>query len=735
MTSKPARFSRVGTAFRLLALPAIGLLGVLSPSYARAWNSRPNIVIVLADDVGFSDIGCYGGEIRTPNLDRLGYQGIRFTQFYNTGRCCPTRASLLTGLYPHQAGIGWMVTDRGHNGYRGDLNRSSVTIAEVLQEAGYATYMVGKWHVTKHIQPDGPKDNWPMQRGFMRFYGTITGAGSYFDPATLVRDNTMISAPADPQYQPETYYYTHAISDHADRLIREHVTTHPERPFFLYVAYTAAHWPLHALEKDIAKYRGQYDEGYAAIRNARFQRLKSMGLISADWDLSPQVGDWEGVEHKEWEARCMEVYAAQIDSMDQGIGRILDALRATGQADRTVFLYLQDNGGCQEAIGRTGEWRRPVAATLPPIPPDVVRTEGRPTQNRAGVPTLTGPNIMPGPEDTYISYGIHWANASNTPFREYKHFVHEGGIATPLIVSWPEGIVHPGRLVTQPAHLIDLMPTCIELAGARYPAEYNGEKIQPPEGISLVPLLRDSKVERKSPLFWEHEGNRAVREGKWKLVAKEAQPWELYDMEADRTEMHDLAAEQPEITARLAAAWDAWAERANVLPLGTWRAPTERLSQQKSFTLRHGDSLPRPAAPNVVGTGLRITARISQSGQGVVVAQGGSSHGYAVFLGDGGPLFAVRRSGKLIVVTPASGTTDISKADVNEILVEWTRDGRITLQCNGTAVAKEQGVDPLSAMPADGLTVGFDDGGLVGEYGADNAFSGQIESVTVELRP
>lgn len=732
MTSRSASPFRIGAVSSIPALLIFVLsIWVYSPG-AVASPTRPNIIIVLADDIGFSDIGCYGGEIQTPNLDRLGSRGIRFTQFYNTGRCCPTRASLLTGLYPHQAGIGWMMTDRGYEGYRGDLNRRSVTIAEVLRQAGYATYIVGKWHVTKYIQPEGPKDNWPLQRGFMRFYGTITGAGSYFDPGTLVRDDTMISPMADPQYQPETYYYTHAISDHADRLIREHVATHPEQPFFLYVAYTAAHWPLHALEKDIAKYRGKYDAGYAAIRNARFERLKAMGLIDGDWDLSPQTGDWDSVEHKEWESRCMEVYAAQIDSMDQGIGRIMEALNATGQSERTVFFYLQDNGGCQEAIGRTGEWRRPVASTMPPIPPEAIRTQGRPSQNRAGVPTLTGPNIMPGPEDTYISYGINWANVSNTPFREYKHFVHEGGISTPLIVHWPEGIARPGRLEAQPAHLIDLMPTCVELAGGAYPAEFQGEKIKPMEGVSLVPLLRGEKLDRKSPIFWEHEGNRAVRDGKWKLVAKENRPWELYDMEADRTEMHDLAGEHPEIVNQLSAAWDAWAERADVLPLGAWRTPKEQLSEKRSFNLRHGDTLPRNEAPNVVGTGVRIVARISKMGQGVVLAQGGSSQGYALYFTEGRPRFAVRKGGKATVVAPAS---EVSYTGAGEITVDWERNGRVTLRWNGEVLGERDGISPLDVMPQDGLEVGFDDGGLVGDYGVDNAFSGRIESVTVELRP
>ena len=557
---------RLLLAIVLAAIPGVGI----HLPWARA-AERPNIVLIMADDMGYSDIGCFGGEIETPNLDRLAEGGLRFTQFYNTGRCCPTRASLLTGLYPHQAGVGWMMRDQGRDGYRGDLNRRCRTIAEVLRPAGYSTYMAGKWHVTKHTNPEGPKDNWPLQRGFDRFYGTITGAGSFFDPGTLTRGNTMISPFADPQYKPKEYYYTDAISDHAVRFIDEHAKERAEKPFFMYVAYTCAHWPMHALEKDIAKYQGKYDGGYAPIRKARREKMKRLGLITGDWETAPQVGDWEKQQHKEWESRCMEVYAAMIDNMDRGIGRIVETLKRTGQLENTLVLYLQDNGGCQEGNGRRGDFKRPVEATEPKIAADAVRLAVIPKQNRAGVPTLTGPHIMPGPEDTYIAYGINWANVSNTPFREFKHFVHEGGIATPLVAHWPEGIKRRGELDPQPGHLIDLMATCVDLAKAAYPTEVAGQKIRPMEGVSLAPAFTGKSLSRKSPIFWEHEGNRAIRDGRWKLVAKENRAWELYDMTADRTEMYNLVDEQPELVKRLSTTWETWAARADVLPLGAWR--------------------------------------------------------------------------------------------------------------------------------------------------------------------
>ena len=550
--------------FCLLASTIV--FGNMAAAAAGQASQRPNIIIILGDDMGFSDLGCYGSEISTPNLDRLATNGLRFTHFYNTARCCPTRASLLTGLYPHQAGVGHMIEDRGLEGYQGELNPRCLTIAEALKPAGYRAYAVGKWHVARNLKPEGAMHNWPLQRGFDRYYGTITGAGSYFDPGTLTRDNTPVSAFADPEYKPDQYYYTDAITDQAVRFIAEHQRSQAGQPFFMYVAYTAAHWPLHAREQDVAKYQGKYDAGYEPIRQARFEKEKKLGLIDPHWKLSPQWGDWEAVTNKAWEARCMEVYAAQIDRMDQGVGRIVAALEKEGQLDKTLILFLQDNGGCAEPIGRTGKMTRTNAPTLPLIAQDALRFDVRPKQTRAGYPMLHGPNIMPGPADTFIAYGKAWANVSDTPFREYKHWVHEGGISTPLIAHWPEGINGRGELRHEPGHLIDIMATCLDLAGAKYPAEKNGLKTTPLEGKSLLPAFAGKPIKREA-LYWEHEGNRAVHAGDWKLVAKSpGGKWELYDMKSDRTEMNDLAAKQPGRVKKMAAQWEAWAKRAHVLP-------------------------------------------------------------------------------------------------------------------------------------------------------------------------
>jgi arylsulfatase A-like enzyme len=558
----------------LATVALVGFASCLVAAEAR----RPNILLILADDMGFSDLGCYGGEISTPNLDRLAGEGLRFTQFYNTSRCCPTRASLLTGLYPHQAGIGHMTdTKATGDGYVGDLGRNCLTIAEQIRPAGYATYMCGKWHVTKYERDkDGPKHNWPLQRGFEQFYGTITGGGSYYDPTTLCRGNTFIAPQNDPEYRPKQFYYTDAISDSAIQFLQHHATQTSVKPFFLYVAYTAAHWPMHALPEDIAKYRGKYDGGYAPIRAARFEREKRLGLIHPDWIMTPQAEDWATQENKAWEARCMEVYAAMVDRMDQGVGRILEELKRQGQWDNTLILFLQDNGACAELMGRQSNAAQVEEATYKPFGPDDLQPQiWPPMQTRDGRPVRSGPGVMPGPEDTYVAYGRGWANVSNTPFREYKHWVHEGGISTPLIAHWPSGITSEqcGTLVHTPGHLIDIAATCVDLAGATYPPQRKGVPTTPLEGVSLRPIFSGKPLERPQPIFWEHEGNRAMREGNWKLVAKSpGGRWELYDMDADRTETHDLASVQPQRVQAMAAKWEAWAARVHALPW-PWKPP------------------------------------------------------------------------------------------------------------------------------------------------------------------
>ena len=485
--------------FYLLVL--IAFFPSTSVTAADKPDARPNIVIMMADDMGFSDIGWYGGEILTPTLNGLAEHGLRFTQFYNTARCCPTRASLLTGLYPHQAGVGHMMQDRRLVGYTGNLNQNCRTIAEVMRSAGYRTYMSGKWHVTRHIAPDGPKFNWPLQRGFDRFFGTIHGAGSFYDPNSLTRDNTQIAPDED-------FFYTDAIAANATSYVRDHQQQHSGQPFFMYVAFTSPHWPMHARPHNIAKYQGRYDQGWDQLREERHARQIKLGIVDADWALTardPAAPDWESAELKEWETRRMEVYAAMIDCMDQGITQIVKSLKDTGQFENTLILFLADNGGCAEEYGSRGAIRpdpsKPVE--LKPMQAGELQTRMQPRVTRDGRPVRTGRGVMPGPADTYIAYGLPWANASNTPFRLYKHWVHEGGISTPLIAHWPKGIdaARHGALVKDPGHLIDLAATCVDLGGAEYPREVAGNKIVPLQGISLRPAFSGQPLARENPLF------------------------------------------------------------------------------------------------------------------------------------------------------------------------------------------------------------------------------------------
>lgn len=516
-------------------------------------TTRPNVVLILNDDMGYSDLGCYGGEVQTPNLDRLAANGLRFSQFYNTARCSPSRASLLTGLHPHQTGVGILTYDSGPEGYAGNLNHRCVTIPQALKANGYRTYMSGKWHVASSLTR--PTDTWPLQRGFDEFYGTIIGAGSFYDPNTLTRGNENIEHEA----KAPGFFYTDAISDQAVEYIERHRREHPDTPFFEYVAYTAPHWPLHAHDEDIAKYKGRFDEGWDTLREARLERLVRAGILDRQWQLSPRdptQPPWDDAEHKAWLARCMEVYAAQIDRMDQGIGRILAALERTGQLDDTVVIFLADNGACAEDIPENV-----------PIDELVDKLMIAKSHTRSGEPVHFGndPSRMPGPENTYQSYGQAWANLSNTPFRYYKHWIHEGGISTPLIVHWPAGLAARNEIRHAPGYLPDIMATILDLTGSKYPSSFEGHAVAPLEGTSLVPAFARDGLARGA-MFWEHEGNAAVRIGKWKLVRAYPGAWELYDMEADRTELHDVAAQHPERVDDMKREYEAWAARCGVIP-------------------------------------------------------------------------------------------------------------------------------------------------------------------------
>lgn len=519
-------------------------------------TGKPNVVVILVDDMGYSDIGCYGGEIPTPNLDRLAAGGVRMSQFYNTARCSPSRASLLTGLHPHQTGIGILTEDQRPYGYPGTINDRCATMAEVLREGGYATYMSGKWHLCGQMLE--PNDAWPTRRGFDQFFGTIVGAGNYWNPNTLTRDERPFT---DEEMGPD-FFYTDAIGAAAADFITTHAAGDSrDRPFFLYTAFTAPHWPLHAPEAEIEAMRGRYAEGWDVLRARRNNRQVELGLLESAWALSdrdPDVKPWTDTPDHEWEQRRMEVYAAQVHQMDAAVGRVVAALEAAGQLDNTVLIFLSDNGGCAENLGPA--WTDELADLPLHLP--------RATRDGRRVFRGNTPSVLPGAEDTYASYGTAWANLSNTPFREYKHWVHEGGIATPLIAHWPGGSLQAGAIRHEPYQLPDILATVLELTGVEHPST-RGADVLPPEGASMLGVWRGEQQDPGAAqrfLYWEHEGNAAVRQGNWKLVRKYPQDWELYDLSTDRTELHDVSASHPELVARLAAAYQEWADRCGVVP-------------------------------------------------------------------------------------------------------------------------------------------------------------------------
>jgi arylsulfatase A-like enzyme len=531
------------------ALLAVAFAIAATVSARAAEPPKPNILLILADDLGYSDLGCYGGEIQTPNLDALAKNGLRFTQFYNCTRCCPTRASLMTGLYPHQAGVGDMTGDQRAPGYRGALQPNSVTIAEVLSAAGYHSSMVGKWHLHNE------KDIKPTDRGFAEFFGMLGGFNSCFQENPFYTRWPKSRVKRD--YAPGKFYSSDVFGDYALDFLKESRTA--KKPFFLYLAFNAPHFPLHALAEDIQKYERTYEKGWDKIRAERYERQKKDGLIDAKWPLTPRSSyetrrdffrtganpawDTLDADRRADLARRMAVYAAMIDRMDRNIGRVVADLKTNGQLDNTLIFFLSDNGAC-------AEW-------------DPFGFDGNSGPNNV---LHKGDDLkkMGGPS-TYHSYGSGWANACNTPFRWYKHYCHEGGISTPLVVHWPNGITAKGELRQQQGHVIDLMATCVDVAGAKYPAQWRDNAITPMAGKSLRPALANQSLDRDF-LAWEHERNKAILAGKWKLVGVHDRDWELYDLAADRTEMNDLAAKHPEKVKELAAQWEEWAKRAQVLP-------------------------------------------------------------------------------------------------------------------------------------------------------------------------
>jgi arylsulfatase A-like enzyme len=488
-------------------------------------SQPPNVLIIMSDDMGYSDLGCFGGEIKTPNLDQLAYEGLRFTNFYSENMCWVSRAAMLTGVY-HKTSM-----------VNGSLHPHCPTLPERLRPNGYQTAMSGKWHLAGK-----PYRTFPNDRGFDDFYGILGGAASFYAPAHLHRNRKNVENEAnnDPDY-----YITDAISSEATRMIR---ATPDDNPLFLYVAYTAAHWPLHAKPVDIEPYHGKYSMGWDKLREQRRERMQQLGILEPDSEISPrhpQVSSWKNEKNKSWQQRRMEVYAAQVTAMDRGIGQIIQTLKDTGKLENTLILFTIDNGGCHVEYGadRKGDYL--------------------PKKTRDGRPMRPGnlPSIMPGPEDTYQSYGYGWANASNTPFRMFKQFDHEGGIRTPMIAHWPAGIESPGRLVPAVSHLVDIVPTILEVTQKNETRNQNTTKpIIPQDGKSLAAAF-SGKLEHERTLFFNHAHGSALRHGHWKIVRERRKPWELYNLKVDPLELANVAEQKPDKITELTNLWERESKR------------------------------------------------------------------------------------------------------------------------------------------------------------------------------
>lgn len=690
------------THLRILLCTILLLIG----GYTFA-AEQPNIILILADDLGVSDLGCYGGEIDTPNIDALAAGGVRFTQFYNSARCCPSRASLMTGLYPSQAGIGDFTTtkpspNRGP-GYLGRLSNRCATLAEVLKPAGYGCYYVGKWHMHERTGP--------ILRGFDEFYGFTRGhSHDQYDADYYIRLPEGRKKEIDPPS--EEFYATDVFNDYAMEFIRQGQKN--GKPWFLFLGHSAPHFPVQSPAERADRYYETYLRGWDVLREERYARMKEIGLINGDnWTLTPRsivpvdrediANGFSGKRNPAWDsideprqrdlARRMAIFAAMVETVDRGVGRIVQHLKETDDFENTLILFLSDNGACYEwgpygfdGVSRLGQ---------------TILHEGDELRKIGG-------------HGTHHSYGSGWANLGNTPLRLYKHFTHEGGISTPFIAHWPRGIGEPDRWIRQPAHVMDVMPTLVEAAGAKYPEKLGDNAILPMEGESLLPVMRGGTLPDRT-IGFDHQGARALRRGDWKLVWGKRMPhqikYELYNLAKDRCETCDLADKFPERRDAMIAEWEAWARRVDVI----WDNPNRQPNRSEYNS------------PMIVNLPLTISGEIeAKSKSGVIVAQGGREYGFAVHLVDGRLAFDVRIAEKATrIITP----TETPKKFRFTARLD---DNKMTIAVDDQQVAEGESPGLISVQPKDPLNIGYDELTAAGDYAPPNTFTGRIISVEVD---
>ena len=708
---------------------------------AKAPRDAPNIVVIILDDVGFADLGCYGGDIETPAIDALAGKGLRFANFRTTAMCSCTRASLLTGLNHHSAGMGWLADiDSGYPGYRGDLTLEAATLAEVLRDEGWSTFLVGKWHVNNAGSngPAGPFHNWPTQRGFERAYWYQGHSTDHFHPGALYDGLTPVEAPAKTAAG-EDYYVTDDLTDNAIRFIKTQKAAAPDKPFFLQLAYSAAHSPLQARAADRDHYQGRFDKGWDQVRRERLDRQKAMGLSAPTTDLPPLsfgADPWDTLtaQQRRIYARYMEVYAGVITGLDRNIGRLMAELKALGEADNTLVMVFSDNGGSPEGTP-TGTPNIFVAALGGAVPLDEVEKLH---------------DIM-GEDGTFPHYPMGWANASNTPYRLYKQYTNLGGVADPLIVHWPKRVTEGGAVRKQFVHVVDLHPTILEAAGVKRPAHYRGRAQKPLEGASALATFTAAAAPTRTEQYYELGGFRAYQDGPWRLVAVhkrgeafEQDHWALYDTRTDPTELHDLADARPEVAQAILAKWNTAAARYNVLPLDD-RNLILKMMQQRTKSLRPHwefhppvDPLATDTAPLVCGQDHTIDVEFDRPAgvtDGVLVSHGSAPAGYSLYLKGGRLYYELSLIPWHEVIDGGPVPAGRVKVRYQQVMKVRPFEGSGLLFVNGEKRAEHVFAHPISSASYDAFAIGRDPGGQVsGAYRGPNPYPADISRVVIDIK-
>lgn len=712
------------------------------PAYTAAEKApagAPNVVVIVFDDVGFADLGCYGGEIRTPNIDGLAKRGLRYSNFRTTAMCSPTRAALMTGLNHHSAGVGWLADiDSGYPGYRGDLTREAMTLPEVLRGAGWSTCLIGKWHVNNSGSngPTGPFHNWPTSRGFDHAFWFHGHSTDYFRPSELFDGQSPVETP-----ERDDYYICDDLTDRAISWVRTQKAYAPDKPFYLQLAFPGAHSPLQARGRDRDAYKGAYEAGWDAIRAARLERQKAMGIVPPSTQLPPLSfgakpwGELTPLERKVF-ARYMEVYAGMISNMDANIGRLMETLRDLGVDENTMVVVMSDNGGSGEGT-EAGSPNVFAPVFSRPIP----------LEKAAELYDVMGE------DDTFPHYPMGWACVSNTPFRLYKQYAHLGGVADPLIVSWPKRLTDAGAVRNRFVHVIDLFPTILEAAGVNRPDLYNGQPQKPVEGASFFANLLQEGALTRTGQYFELGGNRAYEDGRWRLSARHTrgQPfendvWELYDISVDVNETNNLADKHPEVVAELKAKWEAAAAKFNVFPLDDRNLLLKLVQDRQARGIRPRwefrppvARIPFDVAPLVCGLDHRIEVEMDRMGDGVLVAHGSKHAGYVLYVKDGRLIYETS-------LTPWSdrivGAEALPRGPCTIAYVQTMKarpfDGSGALFVNGRQIAEYTYQRCLLSPSYDGFTIGADLGNQVSRaYTGSNPFQGAIKRVviTVDNKP